>query len=189
MDESDSRFSDNRSLRFAPLYKRAAAYALDVLFLLPYLGVLAILGAVFPSFRNAFIEPTHGESLQFLVLTFPVACWFAIWETLPGAATPGKMLLGLCVSFNRPSRSSAAAALRNALKLVPWEINHAAIWHVRFEGGAIDATATVLISATWALFFIYLIGPLFSRERWTLYDWLAGTRVVQRQGLKQTVRA
>jgi uncharacterized RDD family membrane protein YckC len=178
MSEISSRHSHSNPPKCASLYKRAAAYLLDVLFLVPYLGGLILLGIAFPALRTAFVGAAHAQALQFLLLTLPVGCWLTAWEISPRGATPGKMLLGLSVEYNHSSRRCASAVLRNSLKLLPWELNHAAMWHVRIGQGVLDATASILIAATWILALTYYLGAACSREKRTPYDWLSGTRVV-----------
>ncbi len=165
-------------LEAAPLWKRGIAYLLDVLFVLPYVGVLVAMSRVFPELQRLFSDTRHAQIFQFLILTFPVGCWFIFTESSGWRATPGKRWLRLKVSYDESPRVLPAAIVRNCAKLAPWELNHALMWHMRASRGVLDSTAWLLMSATWGLLLIYLAGAVFDRRHRTPYDRLSGTVVV-----------
>lgn len=163
----------------ASMPRRAAAYLLDIFIFSPYIGALIALGAQFPSLRVYFVDSEHAELLQFLLLTFPLACWFVGFESSQRRATPGKALMRFEVFYDGTLPRISAATLRNSLKLFPWELSHAALWRIRFAHGEIDWTAGVLIAITWILVLTYVVGAASNRKHHqTPYDTLASAVVL-----------
>jgi hypothetical protein len=164
--------------RSAGVFRRSAAYLIDIAILLPYFGALFLLSRYLPSVRHMFVDSVHAEAAQFAVLTVPVACWLILNEA-KWSATPGKALLSLRVSFSRGEGRLRPAIVRNVLKLLPWELNHAGLWRIRFAGASLGGIAVVLILLTWTLGIIYLGGAIWDRAHRTAYDRISGTRVVR----------
>lgn len=169
--------------RAAPAWRRVAAMALDLLLVWLYIGLLLlIMLTVGRALTLAITAPWQAHLLGFGALTLPVILYFALFEHLEGA-TFGKRWLGLRVlGFRGGWAPLRCALLRNAIKFVPWELAHTAIYYV---AGWPQAPAPL---ALWqeALFYLSLglaalyIVMLFVGGR-TLYDRLSETHVVRAQ--------
>lgn len=171
----------------APGWRRLCAFALDYLAIAAY---LAVLGVVSVAVRRIWgVEPRPasprerllGQALAFLVLTLPVALYFALSESSPRGATPGKRALGLRVVTMRGGRVPKARALRRAaVKFAPWELAHTAIWQM--PGAFTAAAAPTALNLAGYVLSVLLAGwyavSLFTGARRTPYDRAAETRVV-----------
>ena len=80
-----------------------AAFGVDYVVILLYLGLLTLVGVfgrgvgVVPDDITTPAGRVLAQLAVFVVLTVPVSGWFAGWEAGPRGATPGKLLLGLRV--------------------------------------------------------------------------------------------
>ncbi len=99
--------------------------------------------------------------------------------------TRGKRRMGLAVISAAGDRlGTGRSVLRSTVKFLPWQIAHTSLFHIPGWPAAVDvipATATAglwlsstLAAASVASLFIFADGR-------TLYDRLAGTRVVMRR--------
>jgi uncharacterized RDD family membrane protein YckC len=171
--------------RSSPGWRRVVAFAVDYGVILPYLGLLTLVGVLG---RAVGVVPTDittpagrvvAQLVAVAVLTVPVTVWFAGWEATPGGATPGKRLLGLRVRTTTGARLTwPRSLLRTALKFtVPWELAHTAVWDLLVwpddQGAVVD---TVLLSLANAVIVIDLVC-LFVGARRAPYDRVAGTVV------------
>ena len=173
------------------LWLRLLAFALDYFVISLYLALLV--GVSFavaqtgagPGFRALFSAPNSAELTAFLLLVLPVLLYFALFEASPWQATWGKRMLGLRVVTTSGARAGFARALwRNALKLIPWELTHACLWRIPGWPLAPETPPlwiTVGLSLVWVIVVLYVLSLAFSRTGQTLYDWLAGVRVVRAQ--------
>jgi uncharacterized RDD family membrane protein YckC len=161
----------------ALLWKRVAAYLVDVAILFCYVLVLAAVGFAVPGAKQFFLTSSTAEFAQFLVLTLPAVVYFVAMEGSSSGATFGKRLLGLRVAGTATLRLPwPATVMRNVLKLLPWELNHAAIWKMRLAHD--DQSAIALFSSVWMLLALYFGTSLLRRDGRTTYDLAAGSRVV-----------
>lgn len=170
------------------LWKRLLAFALDYIVISVYLGVLVGLSVVIartpvgPGFRALFSDPNSAELTAFALLVVPVLLYFALFEASRAQATWGKRVVGLRVETTSGTPVSFPRALwRNALKLIPWELTHACLW--RIPGWPLaPETPPVWVSVglilVWVVVAIYVVSLVLSRTQQTLYDTLAGVRVV-----------
>jgi len=125
-------------------------------------------------------EKLRGHAVAFLTLTLPVALYVALSEASRSQATLGKRALGLRVTTTDGGRVPLGHSMvRSAVKFVPWELAHTAIWHTPGQPfvsppGAwnVAGYALSLGGATW-----YAVS-LFVGDRRTPYDHVAGTTVV-----------
>jgi hypothetical protein len=125
-----------------------------------------------------------GHAVAFLTLTLPALVYLAGFEAWGKGATPGKRLLGLEVRALDGSHLSLGRALvRAVIRLLPWELSHAALWQI--PGWPVDVThvplvATVLLGVAWLLVGAHAWALFRSRARPTPWDRVAGAQVVDR---------
>jgi hypothetical protein len=77
--------------------------------------------------------------------------------------------------------SALRALWRNALKLIPWELTHACLWRIPGWPLAPETPPlwiTVGLILVWVVVAVYVLSLALSQRGQTLYDWLAGVRVV-----------
>jgi uncharacterized RDD family membrane protein YckC len=141
-----------------------------------------------PAFNDLFANPNSAEATVFVFLVLPVLLSFARFESSASRATPGKLRIGLTVVDQQGARISfARAVLRNALKLVPWEVAHASIWRIPggFAGGlraGLPAGVQVGLIAVYVIAGVYAVSLLITPQGRTLYDVLSGTVVEDEPG-------
>lgn len=178
-----------RSSRAQPLVSvgllpRAAAFALDYLPIAAYLSVLVALGvalrAAFPdAMARPFGHPASAQALGFALVTLPVALAFALPEASERRATWGKRRLGLIVVTPTGARLGLGRSLvRTAVKFLPWELSHAAVWGIALAGGEPAPVHQALLALVWLLVAANLVGIGVWRR--AVYDVAVGTRVVRR---------
>ena len=167
----------------AGLGVRLGAFAFDYLPILAYLtalvGVGAALGRAFPeAVAGAFAGAASAQAIGFATVTLPAGLYFALSEASTRQATWGKRRLRLQVVGPGARRLGLRRSLaRTALKFVPWELAHGAVWGFTLAGDAAAPGATVLLILTWVG--VGANVAAIARSRRTLYDLLAGTSVVR----------
>ncbi|HEX7822033.1 MAG TPA: RDD family protein [Sphingobium sp.] len=151
---------------------RAAAFLIDALIML---GVL-IVGSIAIAFL--IISGTRREISQILwLIGFFVLRngWFILFEMGHRGATPGKRLLGLRVVARDGERLSGGAVMvRNAMREIEVFLPLSFLGMQAATGSA-DGFL-VLFALLWSG--IFLLFPLFNRDRLRIGDMLAGTWVV-----------
>ena len=157
--------------------ERAGAFIIDVLIMIGLLVGLILLAGVLglgALFRNDEGE-VEGVLILFLLAFFALRnFYFAAWEMTPRAATPGKRLMKLRVAARSGGRLTAEAVFaRNATREL--EI----FLPLSFLGAKADAVDawTAMLGLGWSL--IFLLFPLFNRDRLRAGDLIAGTWVVK----------
>jgi uncharacterized RDD family membrane protein YckC len=168
--------------------RRIAAFGVDYLIIAAWIGLItavgfgarAILGIeTGPILSQA--DKLRGHTIAFLSLTLPVILYFAIAESSRWQATVGKRALGLRVQTVTGARVGLGRSLaRSAIKFLPWEVAHTAIWHVpgqpfvsmpapiNFLGYAVALAGAGVFAAA-----------VFRGRGRTPYDLVAGTMVVE----------
>ncbi len=163
--------------RLASLRSRICAFLFDYIPISVYLGTLAILVRVLRMPPAWFASRFLGELEGFFLVTLPVALYFIISESSNRQGTWGKRRMHLRVGTVNDQRIGwVRATWRAALKFLPWELAHAAIWEFRFGGGG-TGPANVLLASAWGLVGANLAFFLVARRRQAIYDWLSGSRV------------
>ncbi|MGY1854798.1 RDD family protein [Modestobacter sp. SYSU DS0290] len=165
----------------APGGDRWRASGWDYLVILGWLAVLTVLGL---AVRRAFphpgpIPPVAADAVAFGFSVLPVWAHLTVTEAGPRRGTWGKRRTGLAVVAGDGERAGAGrVAVRNAVKLLPWQLAHVSV--ARIIAG-VDAPVTV--ATTYAL---SLVIPAVSIAiAWrdpahrALHDLVAGTRVVR----------
>jgi uncharacterized RDD family membrane protein YckC len=172
----------------APPWRRLAAFGLDYLLIAGYLALLTAVGVGLlqrrgrpPAGPGTLRARLVGHAVGFVTLTLPVALYFALWEASPWQATPGKRGLGLRVVLVVGGRRVpySRTLLRAAVKLVPWELAHTALWHTPGWPVRPEPTAVTALGSGAALFLAaWYVLCLFAGARRPPYDRAAGARVV-----------
>jgi len=170
--------------------RRVLAFALDYLVIAAYgivLGSVAFvvgLTPLGPWISERVQSPLAGHALSFVTLTLPVLLYFALSEASARRATWGKRRLGLeVVAGNGDGLDVGRAVLRAAVKLLPWEISHAALWRIEGWPTAPEPPSLPVLAGltvTWLLV-LWWIGALFVGSGRPPHDRLAGARVRLRQ--------
>jgi uncharacterized RDD family membrane protein YckC len=175
------RAGGNEIMKLA--FTRIAAFMVDYLVLAIYAVLLSLI--VTTCLSNSAIIPgedsprTHAHLMGFVTLTLPIWLYFTLQEGSSKRATLGKRLLRLQVNALPPkSMTTLRAGIRNAVKFLPWEIAHAAIWYVPGRP-FLDPmpTANLMICFTACLASLSYLASLFFFGGRTPYDRLAGTVV------------
>ena len=127
--------------------------------------------------------PWAGQLLGFLVLTLPAAGFLFAGEA-GRRATLGKRLLGLTVIAGPGRRPQSRILIRTCVKLLPWEVAHGLVWHLRAMGwGAPPSTAATMLQVALVVDLVAALAcvGVAALGRRPLHDLLAGTRVVNRR--------
>ena len=167
-------------VRLAEAGGRAGAFLLDLAIMIGTLIAMTIVLAL--AARGAEGTEGTGEAegelfsvlwlLGFFVLRL---FYFTLWELTPRAATHGKRATGLRVASRdgRPLRPEAVIA-RNAMR----EVEVFLPLSFLFSGGAAGAEGwVILLGLAWSL--IFLLFPLFNRNRLRAGDLIGGTWVIE----------
>ena len=162
----------------APWPARLIASLIDYLVIVAWLLLLTGLGWVIGPLpvSNASVHLVLVDVVVFMFTVLPVWLYLTLTEAAAASATIGKRIRQLMVHSN-PSRAHVAAiALRNAVKLLPWQLAHLAVSRFILDeqvGAAVvlDILAIVLVVVTIAM-------AVVDRRCRALHDRIAGTRVV-----------
>lgn len=161
-------------LRLGEVSDRAAALVIDLLIIVITLVVFTIVvgAAVWASKAKV---PEMAAVIWLLGFFLLRNFYFTGFELRPGAATPGKRLMKLRVIARNGGRLTADAVFaRNALR----EIELFLPLSFLFGGGGqgVDGWLATL-GSIWSL--VFLLFPLFNRDRLRAGDLIAGTMVVR----------
>lgn len=157
--------------------RRLAAFAIDCGLLAAYAGILFTLSPFLkPLFTNS---PYIAELTGFLLLTFPFALYCTICESSKWCATVGKRAVKLHVTDNNTGKRIrfSRSLLRNAIKFLPWELAHFAIWHAFVFASNLQDAAMGALVVSYVLIITYAVGLVRVPHR-TLYDRFARAKVV-----------
>ncbi|MEP6561314.1 MAG: RDD family protein [Nakamurella sp.] len=164
-------------------WNRLAAFGIDWLCMLAWIGVSAVVGV--PLFLGGVTgqsNPVVLNLVAFFVVVAPITVALAALESGKREATFGKRARRLIVVLieGDASLSFARALLRNTVKIaIPWALGHALVYGIASSGNqdSVPAWVVVIGGAAYALPLLYVIA-LFVRTGRTPYDWIAGTRVI-----------
>lgn len=177
--------NDDAVNNYAGFRQRAKAFALDYLVILAYLVILTLCFLLLNRFTNGpewlFADRVRAQVAGFLVLTLPVALYFTINESSARQGTWGKQRLGLRVTdYNWNQIHFFRALARAFLKFMPWEISHTLVWEISFSPGANSVLINYGFAVVYALIGLNIASLIMTRTHQTLYDFLAGTYVLQK---------
>jgi len=132
---------------------------------------------------GVFSTPARADALAFLLTVFPVSMYFAISEAGVTGATWGKRRTGIQVVTNSGNAPGLPrTTLRAAVKFLPWQLAHTAMLHIPgFPTDSHDPPTwtVVLLSLTWLLVFVYILGIFSFSQGRTVHDLVSRTRVVR----------
>jgi uncharacterized RDD family membrane protein YckC len=160
-------------LRLGEVADRAAALVIDLLIMVLLLIAMTLLaGAVLWASKA---EAPEVVGIIWLVGFFLLRnFYFTGFELRPGAATPGKRLMKLRVIARNGGRLTADAVFaRNALRELELFLP---IGFLFSRGQGVDAWM-ISLGCLWSL--VFLLFPLFNRDRLRAGDLIAGTMVVR----------
>jgi uncharacterized RDD family membrane protein YckC len=155
---------------------RAGAFLLDAVIILAVLVGLTL----FIAWGFSATGRDGGEVLAMLWLVGAFVLrngYFLLFELTPRAATPGKRALGLRVVARDGGRlTSEAVFTRNAMREIEIFLPLVFLAMSVAAGEQVDAVMG-LLALTWSG--IFLLFPLFNRDRLRVGDFVAGTWVVR----------
>ncbi|MCA1012780.1 RDD family protein [Halobacillus halophilus] len=171
-------------MSFSLFKTRLYAFVLDYLIIVLY-GLLVVGGISFilrssitPLFSHS---PVTAQWTGFLLITFPVSLYFIISEQSEWKGTVGKRKAGICVVDLTGERIGIGRSiLRTTIKFLPWEAAHFVVWNLILPSGFSERTLYVILSVVYITVFLYLILPLTNPMRRNVYDWVAGTAVINK---------
>lgn len=161
-----------------PVLRRLAAYAIDVALLAAVLipvafGLQALVG----------YRPDTGIGVwlaTLLTISLPSWTYFMVADAAFGGVTVGKRLFGLRArALDGGGIPLSHAVVRTAIKLVPWELTHAAMFALAPRLGDFSGLQITLLWLVYALFAAYLAVALRTGGERSLHDLAAGTAVVR----------
>ncbi|WP_374470645.1 RDD family protein [Phenylobacterium sp.] len=160
-------------LKVGSYAERAAAFLLDLAIVGGSLAALTLLVGL-ASWRLRLGFAMEAAAIIWLLGFFALRYfYFVVFELRPGAATPGKRRLGLRVIARDGGRLTADAVFaRNAMRELEVFLP-AAFFLARGQG--VDAWL-ITLGAIWSG--VFVVFPLFNRDRLRLGDIAAGTMVV-----------
>jgi uncharacterized RDD family membrane protein YckC len=163
--------------------RRIVAFLIDWLCILGWVAVTAAIGIpLYLAGVTRGLDLVTLNVVATLILVIPVVVAAAVFESRRRGATPGKRVLHLEVRHGSRSPGFARALSRNVLKIgAPWIIGHAAVFVLATAGDPTPPLGYVLLAAAYVLPIAYL-ASLFAGSGRTLYDRVAGIRVVRSTG-------
>jgi uncharacterized RDD family membrane protein YckC len=166
-------------LRLGSGGERAGAFILDVVFIV--IALIAFFIALgFLGIGSALGPKGTGEIAVVLALLGFFLLrngWFILFELTPRAATPGKRIMGLRVAARDGGRLTAEAIFaRNAMRELEVFLPLTFIFASGAAGEDVDGWIA-LAGVVWTG--IFMLFPLFNRDRLRVGDLVAGTWVVK----------
>lgn len=157
-------------VELADVGSRIGAFAIDLMvIILIFIGAIYALASM--SRYNQDLAITIFVLLAFLLRSF----YFTLFELGRRAATPGKMALKIRVASRGKARLSASSIFaRNALREIGFFLPIGFLFGI--GTGGVDGWMSLLASI-WAG--IFLLFPLFNKDRLRVGDLVAGTWVVK----------
>lgn len=169
---------------YTPFKKRIYAFFLDYVVIAVYgIFVVGTISFVFrpyiePLFSNS---PVTAEITGFFMITLPVSLYFILCENSKWQGTLGKRKMGIRVVDAFGHRISIGrSALRTMIKFLPWEIAHFGVWRLMLPSSLSEITVYIILNVVNLAILTYLIIPFTNKKRKNVYDWVAGTEVINR---------
>jgi uncharacterized RDD family membrane protein YckC len=162
-------------LRIGAFSERCGAFVIDMLIVMAGLVAFTLLLAMIAWATKA--DRATGEAAIVLWLLGAFVArngYFIAFELRPDGATPGKRLMGLRVAARDGGRLTANAVFaRNAMREVEVFLPASFLFST---GMGVDA-GLIVLGAIWSG--VFVVFPLFNRDRLRLGDIAAGTMVVK----------
>jgi uncharacterized RDD family membrane protein YckC len=166
---------------YAGVQRRLLAFVYDYILIAIYIGILAGLVTFVPTvnqlFSGLFANAVTSDIAAFLLIILPVILYFGLQEGSARASTWGKRRVGLRViqANGRPIGYGRALA-RAALKFLPWQLGHTAVFQSIFTGPS--PWTYLLYALAYGLAIFYLVYLWRHPAHRTPYDRAAGTAVI-----------
>ncbi|MFI4974588.1 MAG: RDD family protein [Caulobacterales bacterium] len=171
-------------LRLADAGERAGAFILDVVILILTVLLFAFIAASGVLFSK-------GQAQEFVAVIWFLGffalrnAYFIVFEIGPRAATPGKLLFGLRVAARDGGRLTAEAVFaRNAMREIEFFLP---VFLLLGAQAAADQVSGWLILLAFGWVGIFVLFPLFNRDRLRVGDFVAGTWVVKAPRQRLTI--
>jgi uncharacterized RDD family membrane protein YckC len=170
------------STNSASLKRRISALLIDYLIIVVYGALLFIISfslghPLTPLIENSAIG---AQTAGFTLITLPVFLYFFLMESSGLGGTIGKKSMGLkVVCINGLKLKRGKAFLRSLIKFLPWELAHFAVYRLIHPTSIGESIIMMILVVVNIITVLYLITPLFNRERKSVYDWIARTKVVK----------
>ncbi len=163
------------AIEIASFGARIAAFIVDIFLLYGSIILLTIAGLLMVS-GHIGIEPSMFLGAVWLVIVFVFRnFWFILFEMSARGATPGKRLLGLRVVARDGGRLEASGVVaRNLMREIEVMLPLAFIGSI--------GSAYAMLGFGWTL--IFLLFPLFNKDRMRAGDLLGGTWVIRAPRVK-----
>ncbi|MBX3485631.1 RDD family protein [Phenylobacterium sp.] len=161
-------------LKVGAYTERFVALLLDFLILFGSMAAFSlVVFGVYAATKAQWL--TEALGVVWLLVTFVGRnFYFFLFEARPGGATPGKRAMGLrVIAADGGALTSDAVFARNAMREVEVFLPLAFLFS---RGEGVDA-ALITLGAIWSG--VFVIFPLFNRDRRRLGDLAAGTMVVK----------
>ncbi|PTM57869.1 RDD family protein [Desmospora activa] len=181
-------YESYQSTRYASLKLRMYAFLLDYLIIVAYGILLGLVSSLLqPVLTPLFTtSPLSAEITGFFLITLPVTLYFAICESSNWQGTWGKRKMGIQVTDQNGDRPRLGRSLlRSVVKFTPWEMAHFVIWRLALPPEYFVHPSSyplpflyTVMSFVYIAVSLYMLTPLLSRSKRSIYDWIAGTAVV-----------
>ncbi|NER14140.1 hypothetical protein GWK08_11860 [Leptobacterium flavescens] len=164
--------------------KRMLAFTIDYPIIILYASALYGLSLLFQSQFQADLSqwnPLKGQLVGFFTLSLPVFLYFYLSERGKYGGTVGKRLMKLSVVPVKEHGSANPVLIRNMLKFLPWEIAHGGVhWLFYYEQRQLELPYwnLLLLILPQLMILIYLISIWRYKGEGSLYDKIAGTKVI-----------
>lgn len=161
-----------------------ADYLVIALYLVVLLGLSAatLASGIGHVYSAVWSNAGSAELAGFILLTAPVVLYFSIFEASRRGATPGKRILRLRVINVRGGQLGLGRSLlRSAVKFLPWELAHFTVWHLVYETASHHnppAWTVLTLGLVYVLVALFLVSLFIGREHRSVYDRIAGSRVI-----------
>ncbi len=161
---------------YAGLVWRFLAYSIDIFVLFAL-----VLATQFPLLRRRGRREMSGVALHgwvFASVSVPIWFYFALFWSSAWQATPGMRAVGIDVGDLAGARIGFWPALvRAVVLLVPFEINHATMFHPRPIWSDPHAGFRAGFVLVWVVIMAYVALVFMTEHRQSLHDLIAGTTV------------
>jgi uncharacterized RDD family membrane protein YckC len=165
-------------LRLASASERGGAFLLDLLIIVFCLVLLTVLAVILIAAMGLQGEGAEMTQVIWILGAFLLRSgYFIAFELTARAATPGKRMLGLRVAARDGGRLTGEAIfVRNAMREIEVFLPLMFLVSSQTAGDPVDSTL-VLMGLIWTG--VFLLFPLFNRDRLRIGDIVAGTWVVK----------
>lgn len=157
-------------IELADVGARIGAFTIDLIII-----TLALIASAFALNSMSLYSQDMANTIFILIAFLLRSFYFTLFELGRRAATPGKMALKIRVAARGKARLSAASVFaRNALREIGFFLPIGFLFGIGM--GGVDGWMSLLASI-WAG--IFLLFPLFNKDRLRVGDLVAGTWVVR----------